>query len=411
MIKLKKDFKKGAVKIRYTKRLILIVTTIIITSMILLDINYSKAAASDNFRDVEQSIVHYKDIFKIPGIAAGVIEDNAVVYKNGFGTFGKKKTNIDSSTVFSIGSISKTFTAISIMQLAERGKLNIDDSVDKYLPWVKIIPPDSTKKVTIKHLLTHTSGLKRSIHDRLVWSINAKSPKEFTKKIGEIKTDRIPGETWDYSNLGYVILGSIIETVSGENYEDYVEKNIFTPLEMKNTFASEKKLSAADYAPGYEIFFGMPKKFKLEYRNDLVCIGWIYTNVDDMTNYMMMFLNDGTYKGRKILSSDSIKEMKKPYINVNTTDTFGLSLFKSGDLYLHGGDHTNYHALMVWNPTNKNAAILMYNMNHYFINNDVINIYNALFKKNLPNPSQCLDSLTIDLVRGSRHTIKNTLDI
>lgn len=126
------------------------------------------------------------------------------------------------------------------MQLAERGKLNIDDPVDKYLPWVKITPPDNTKKVTIKHLLTDSSGLKKSIHDRLVWSINAKSPKEFTEKIGEIKTDRIPGETWDYSNLGYVILGSIIETVSRESYEDYVEKNIFTPLEMKNTFASEK---------------------------------------------------------------------------------------------------------------------------------------------------------------------------
>lgn len=142
----------------------------------------------------------------------------------------------------------------------------------------------------------------------------------------------------------------------------------------------------------------------------MVCIGWIYTNVDDMTNYMMMFLNDGTYKGKKILSSDSIKEMEKFYINVNNTDTFGLSLFKSGDLYLHGGDHTNYHALMVWNPTNKNAAIIMYNMNHYFIN-DVINIYNALLKKSLQIPSQCLDSLAIDLARGSSHTIKNTLDI
>lgn len=398
------------VKIKYAKRLIFLVTIIFITCMIFFDVNYSKAAPSYNFPDIEQSIIYYKDKLKIPGIAIGVIKDNEVVYKNGFGTLGQKGSKIDSSTVFSIGSIGKTFTAICIMQLAERGKLNIDDPVEKYVPWVKITTPDSTKKVTIRHLLTHTSGFKRNIHDRLVWDIKENSPTEFTKKLGEIKTDRRPGEIWDYSNLGFVILGSIVEAVSGETYENYVEKNIFTPLEMKNTAASSKKLSSVDYTAGYETFFGVPKKFEHEYRNDLVCIGWIYTNVEDMTNYMMMFLNEGMFNGKRILSSESIEEMKKSYISIGYGDTFGLSLFKSGELYLHGGDHENYHAIMTLNPKDKNATIMMYNMNHYFTF-EVVKIINLLFKKNLSLPSQALDSLAIDLANGNSHTIKNTLDI
>ncbi|MEK7725319.1 MAG: serine hydrolase, partial [Acidobacteriota bacterium] len=155
-----------------------------------------------------------------------------------------------SKTVFSIASITKQFTAMAIMQLQERGKLNVNDAICKYL---ENCPP-AWQAIMIRQLLTHTSGIPNfsSLPD---WdeklSIQPYTKTEFVKIFRDLPLQFIPGENWKYSNSAYYLLGLIIEKASGENYGDFLKKNIFAPLGMRQTQLNNPRQLKPNLARGY----------------------------------------------------------------------------------------------------------------------------------------------------------------
>jgi CubicO group peptidase (beta-lactamase class C family) len=176
------------------------------------------------------------------GATALVAKNGQVLYKKAFG-MADLELNIpmQADNVFRIGSITKQFTAVSILQLMEKGKLNLQDEITKFIPDY----PTQGYKITIEHLLTHTSGIKSytGMRDYMSRMTIDMKPSEMIDHFKNEPIEFTPGTKWNYSNSGYFLLGYIIEKVSGKTYEEYLEENIFRPLGMANScYGSESKL-------------------------------------------------------------------------------------------------------------------------------------------------------------------------
>jgi CubicO group peptidase (beta-lactamase class C family) len=185
-----------------------------------------------------------------PGAAVIVVRDGKVVLRKGYGTANMELgVPVQPDMVFRIGSITKQFTAVAILMLAEQGKLSLEDDITKFLPDY----PTKGQRITIEHLLTHTSGIK-SYTSLSEWAAQWRKDIPITELIGLFKDkpmDFAPGERWSYNNSAYVLLGAVIEKVSGQSYGDFVEKNIFAPLGMKHSFYDNTDRLIPRRAAGY----------------------------------------------------------------------------------------------------------------------------------------------------------------
>jgi CubicO group peptidase (beta-lactamase class C family) len=155
---------------------------------------------------------------------------------------------MNQENVFQIGSMTKQFTATAIMMLEEQGKLNLSDVISKYIPEYP-----NGNKITIHHLLTHTSGIKDFTKMKSIMGIAKKdmTPKELVDFFKDEPIDFKPGEEFSYNNSGYVVLGYIIELVSGNTYKDFIETNIFEKLEMNNSRYTSDREIVKNRAYGY----------------------------------------------------------------------------------------------------------------------------------------------------------------
>ena len=180
-----------------------------------------------------------------------VAKDGVPIFKKAYGLANKSRNAVnDTETKFNIGSMNKMFTAVAIAQLAERGELSFNDTISKHLPNY----PNRTvaNKVTIHQLLTHTSGLGNYQNEKFFAQLDrVKTIADLLPFFANEPLAFEPGTKWEYSNSGYVVLGLIIEKVSGQNYFDYVRENIFEPAGMSNTDSYEKGANVSNLATGY----------------------------------------------------------------------------------------------------------------------------------------------------------------
>jgi len=218
-----------------------------------------------------------------PGAVFLAAKDGKVIYRKAFG-----KANLEMNLemkpefIFEIGSMTKQFTAIAIAMLEEQNKLNFQDEISKYIPDY----PTQGTKITIHNLLTHTSGIKdfTKIKELRNISKNDLSPKELVDFFKNEPMDFIPGEQFKYDNSGYVVLGYIIELISGQSYADFIQKNIFDKLEMTSTYYASHQKIIKNRVSGYhdrEGFVNMDYiSFTLPYSS-----GSLMSNVDDMLKW------------------------------------------------------------------------------------------------------------------------------
>ncbi|WP_309428083.1 serine hydrolase domain-containing protein [Chryseobacterium sp.] len=176
-----------------------------------------------------------------PGGVFMVAKNGKTIYRKAFGKANLElNTDMTPDQVFQIGSMTKQFTAIAILMLEQQGKLNVNDPVSKY---IRDYP--SGDQITIHHLLTHTSGIKDFTKMKSLQTIAQKEmkPEMMVDFFKNEPVDFAPGEKFEYNNSGYVVLGYIIELVSGQTYEDFIRKNIFDKAGMNNSYyASDRKL-------------------------------------------------------------------------------------------------------------------------------------------------------------------------
>ncbi len=283
----------------------------------------------------------------LAGLAVGIIQGEKLIYSKGFGLADiEHQKPITPDTVFRIGSISKTFTAIAIMQLWEEGKLQLDDPVNEYLKAYKVQHRDrNAPPVTFRHLLTHTSGIGelRTFTDLLlpVWGLGGK-PDKSIPTLKEYYSQGItpevyPETKWAYANHAFATLGQLVEDISGEPFSEYAIRHIFTPLGMKHTDyllsdACGKPHSVRlrvreELAQGY--VFKQNKFQNINYLEILVTgAGSIFSSVNDMSKYMSALLGGGKNQFGSILKPETLQLMMEPQYQPDPhLSAMGLAFF------------------------------------------------------------------------------------
>lgn len=188
--------------------------------------------STPEFAAIERFVQHEMAVQRIPGLALGIVEHGRTTYVRGFGEADDSGRSVTPQTPFVIGSLSKSFTALAVMQLVQEGKLELDAPVRRYLPWFRVADERASGQITVRHLLNQTGGLStktgRSFQgngdpsdDALQTAVRKLSSAELTAPVGQ---------KHQYSTINYSVLGLIVQTVTGRSYESYVQSNILDPL-------------------------------------------------------------------------------------------------------------------------------------------------------------------------------------
>jgi len=258
------------------------------------------------------------------------------------------------TTKFRLGSVTKQFTAASILLLEERGKLKVEDPVKKYIPDA----PAAWDKMTIFHVLTHTAGIPNftSFPDYQSSEPFATTPEKLVARFRDKPLEFEPGERMNYSNSGYVLLGYLIERVSGQSYERFLQENIFTPLAMKDSGYDSNSAVIARRAAGYAPSPNGPVNAGFIHMSIPFAAGALYSTTEDLLRW-----EQGLFGG-KLLSAASLKKMTTPFKN---DYAFGLTVMKvNGRNWIsHNGGIEGFNTLVAYEPENKLAVVVLGNLN------------------------------------------------
>ncbi len=348
-----------------------------------------------------------KDYEAIPSIMGVVVEDQQVIWHGAFGKSNLTENRVsDPNTICSICSISKTFTAVAIMKLVDEGKVGLDDKVKDILTFYNIdqkFPEGGA--VTVRSILSHSSGLPRDT-GHSYWSgpdFPFPKKKELKTKLSKFETMFPVGTDVKYSNLGYAILGLIIEEVSGLTYKEYVEANIFKPLGMSNSHV-EMKMSeyGTKHAIGYTATNrnGKRKQAGFYQTRAMQPAAGISTTIMDIAKYASwIFRSMGADKAEILKPSSLIKllSVQSEIKNGNNEQAFGFQIYTDSDgnkWAMHGGICPGFVSYLKMDVSNKTAYAILANANGVRALRYVNSIIDILKKAKKTKSS---DKLSVDL--------------
>jgi CubicO group peptidase (beta-lactamase class C family) len=314
-------------------------------------------------------MVAHMESYHIAGAVVAVVKDGKLFFAKGYGyaDVEKKKPVIADKTLFRTGSTGKLFTWTAVMQLQEKGLLDLDADINIYLKKFKI-PETFPQPITMTHLLTHTPGFE----DRFT-GMGALTPKDIVP-LGDYLARHMParvrpaGQLTAYSNYGAALAGYIVEVVSGMPYEKYVEENIFKPLDMMNsTFVQPLPAHLAEnMSVGYEFKNGQYEAKDFEILRSLAPAGSMSCTAVDMANFMIAHLGGGAYLEKRILNEETVKKMHSQLFanDAKTTgNAHGFWEYHHNNLRIidHGGDTVYFHTLLSLVPGKNIGFFVSYN--------------------------------------------------
>ena len=347
---------------------------------------------------------------KVTGTSIAIVDNGEIVYATGYGFSDlENEKKADANTIYGIGSITKAFTALSVMQLQEQEKLKVTNSIKDYLVDLDIENPfNDGNQIYINDILSHTSGLPSDVLNGFF----VDNPPSISWAIKELNKQRMisPRQyTWAYSNVGYGLLGELISRVSGVTYADYLKQNIFTPLNMTSS------------SIGYELsntsktYDGKKQTKEPSIRDEAA--GFMSSNVIDMSNFITMLIGDGSFNTKQIIAANSLAEMERdqltnvllasPYAYGYALDLDSIKIknIKKNDstvvsLIGHGGDTHAFHADFGYLPELKVGAVILTNS----VSGSSIRSASKLLKIYLENAK----NLEVDLDYSSPMSYKGT---
>lgn len=332
-----------------------------------------------------------------PGLSIGIISGDQLVLIRNYGARDlESNIGCDSDTMYNIASVTKSFVCVALLKLQEMGKLNIDDEVKKYIPLKLGLEGHPIK---IRHFMSHTSGMP-DLGDT-IWLTNEEERFGMTRKI-----PKVPFATWDdiyrhlngaseyitdppgtrfyYNNIAYELLSQIISKVSGQSFTSFIKEHILNPLEMsRSSFMSDELLKDNNIAIPYESAVGSKtgKINKINYSGTkfISAAGGLFSTINELSNYAIMHLNDGYYKGNQIITSENLSQMQdfqftESYPNADFTAFygdygktgygFGLAIhdnFFGYKLVQHSGSYMGSSAWFALIPEKKIGAVFLSN--------------------------------------------------
>ncbi|MUP46960.1 serine hydrolase [Gramella sp. BOM4] len=316
----------------------------------------SEPLATEPGKRVDQLMTPYSGK-NVPGAAALVMKDGNVIFSRAYGMANLTyDIPFETNTPTNIGSTSKQFTAFAILLLAEQGKLSLDDDIRKYFPEL----PDFDQKVTIRNLLTHTSGYREFLNTLAMTGRDLGSSLDRSILIKMLERQPAlqnePGNKWNYNNTGFALLADLVEKVTDTPFPEWMEENVFEPLNMNNSLVRGNQNQVV---PNRSTGYGINKNGNYEELQDLggaMGAGGIYASIDDLAKWVRNF------EDPKVGNQALIQEMTTPYVlKSGDTTNYGLGLFivdyKGLKQIQHGGADVAHRSMLMYFPEIDAAVI------------------------------------------------------
>jgi CubicO group peptidase (beta-lactamase class C family) len=343
------------------------------------------------------------DNSKSPGCAIGIVRNDSVIYAKCFGMANLEYSiPVTTKTMFEMGSISKQFTAYCIMLLAHEGKLNLDEDIHKYLPWLA----DFGKKITIKNLLFHTSGIRDQ--DQLLYIAGTReedliTQEQLIKLLSKQQTLNFdPGEQYMYSNSGYTLLGEIVRSVTGKSLRKFADSVIFKPMRMTSTHFHD------DYT---EVIVNRAYPYQDENKIGIVnssSVGakGLYTNLEDMSKWAMNFCDQ---KG----ATRPIIELMMQKGKLSTgygTECYGAGIviddYRGLKVYGHNGINGGYHSVINFFPKIKMGFIVFSNLGNFDMDDKIMQMNGLFIKDPAPEKANAAIKIAADSILKDTASVK-----
>lgn len=303
------------------------------------------AKVMDTKEAVNEIFQSYAIDHHMPGFSYGVVLDGVLLYSNSYGYSNlERKIEVDTKTLFRIASMSKSVTALAVLQLRDAGKLSLDDPMSKYLPEADGLTYLTTDapEITIRHLLTHGAGFPEDNPwgDRQL----ADTDQELMQIIEDgVSFSNVPGIAYEYSNLGFALLGQIVSRVSGMDFQEYTQKYIFTPLGMNTTVWEYENAPEEQLALGYAWIDGEYVHVSHEHHGAYGAMGGLITSIEDFANYVALHLTAWPPRSDADpgpLKRSSLREMHHPWrfngLEVNYRNGDGRECCPTVSAYAYG---------------------------------------------------------------------------
>lgn len=338
----------------------------------------AKAGSSgSSYETIDAYVEEQMQSLNIPGVSLVIVEDGQLTHQRGFGQARPGGENPTPQTPFFIGSLTKSITALAIMQLVEGGKVELDAPVQRYLPWFRVADPSASAQMTVRHLLNQTSGLPTSAGEIQMadFDDSPQAAEKQARALSNLVLTRPVGSAFEYSNANYNLLGLVIEATSGETYAGYIREHIFTPLDMDHSYTSRAAAQQNGLAMGHRYWFTIPFAAPdTPVPEGSLPAGQIISCSEDMGHYMIALLNGGRYGEEQILSQAGIAEMQQgvadDIVMGISVGRYGMGWFVdesgSSKLVWHSGTTPDFGAFIALFPEQKKGLVMFFNANHHW---------------------------------------------
>ena len=314
--------------------------------------------------------------WKVPGVAVAVVQNGKVIYAKGYGYRDvENKLPVTTATLFPIGSISKSFTALTFAILKNEGKVDWDQPVRSYLPEFQMNDPVASQEATPRDLFSHRTGLPR--HD-LVWYSSDFSREDLVGRVRYLKPNKGFRSAYQYNNLTVMTMGYLEGKLTGLGWEGAIRQKIFAPLGMSHSNLSVTDIEKTDdHALPYELKKDVVTKVPYHNIDAIGPAGSINSSVDDMSHYLVFQLGDGKYEGKQIIAESDLREMHSPQTAVPDLPpafslpglghfSYGLAwvatAYRGHNLVWHNGGIDGFYALLSMLPDDHMGVVILTNL-------------------------------------------------
>lgn len=365
------------IKKNYLQFILSLVLTFSMFAISLPQIGYAQtstqAKVSDDLQSrlstIEEKVEKRRGELGIPGMSLVIVKDGAIIYMKGLGYKDfENKVPVTPDTQFAIGSATKAFTALGVLMSQDEGKLLLDDSPRKYLPYFKMKDPETDKNMTVRDLMDHSSGLNRTDLAMITGRLNRQ---ELIEVVGGAQPMAKLHEKFFYNNIMFAAAGEITAQVQKTTWEKFVPERIFKPLEMTNSTMSMKQMQKAkDYSFGYEYNFDTKETRRLPFRDidQVAPAGSINSSARDMAKWITFVMNGGVVNGKRLVSEKGYEEWTKPQMKITPDGkvSYGLGWFlrewKGLKVIEHGGNIDGFNSLVAMIPEKKLGFVMLTNV-------------------------------------------------
>lgn len=340
----------------------LVVNVLISVLLASCHLSVSKEIDKDFLLKVEQELEKLMEQGDIPGLSLVIIKGDRQFTKSYGYSDLEKQVPINSNTLFEIGSCSKAFTALAITDLELKGRINLDDKVSDYLPWFKVSCEDAAAVITLRQLLHHTSGIP--------WETIAKIPptnapdalEQTVRQLIGQELDDPPGKEYLYATINYDVLALIVQVVTGQPFEEYIQTNIIDQLQLNSTTIGEPKDSTL-LSNGHKIGFFAAREYDAPVYKGNNAAGYVISNAKDMTRWVKFQMG--------MVDTELYEAAKVTHYRDETVALHGMSSYArgwnvaldgTGEIY-HGGLNPNFTSYITLRPRDKLAIAILANSN------------------------------------------------